>query len=42
MVELKDASQRPKIIAPTVKTTALIQITTAALFSQMAGDGFIA
>ena len=42
MAELKEASQRPKIIAPIVKTDAPIHIRMAALFSEMIGVGFMA
>jgi hypothetical protein len=38
---ISDPSQRPKIIAPIVKTTALIQIKIAAFFSEMIGGGFM-
>jgi hypothetical protein len=41
MVSISDASQCPKIIAPIVKTAVLIQISTAALFSEMVGVGFM-
>jgi hypothetical protein len=41
MVSISDASQYPKIIAPIVKTAVLIQISTAAFFSEVIGVGFM-
>jgi hypothetical protein len=41
MAWISDASQWPKIIAPIVKATALIQIKIAAFFSEMGGVGFM-